>query len=46
MAVLSATGTYGAVEALIPTDRVQPMHNLEVDAVHTYFVGVGSVGGA
>ncbi|NJL57246.1 hypothetical protein HC928_20480 [bacterium] len=41
MAVLSATGTSGAVEALIPTDRVQPMHNLEVDAVHTYFVGVG-----
>ncbi|NJL54768.1 hypothetical protein HC928_05910 [bacterium] len=41
MAVLSATGTSGAVEALIPTDRVQPMHNLEVDAAHTYFVGDG-----
>ncbi|NJL55701.1 hypothetical protein HC928_11220 [bacterium] len=41
MAVLSATGTSGAVEALIPTDRAQRMHNLEVDAVHTYFVGVG-----
>ncbi|NJL55699.1 hypothetical protein HC928_11210 [bacterium] len=41
MAVLSATGTSGAVEALIPTDRAQPMHNLEVDAAHTYFVGAG-----
>ncbi|NJL55547.1 recombinase family protein [bacterium] len=28
-------------EALIPTDRTQLMHNLEVDAVHTYFVGDG-----
>ncbi|NJL55554.1 hypothetical protein HC928_10415, partial [bacterium] len=27
MAVLSATGTSGAVEALIPTDRAQRMHN-------------------
>ncbi|NJL55550.1 hypothetical protein HC928_10395 [bacterium] len=41
MAVLSATGTSGVVEALIPTDRAQRMHNLEVDAVHTYFVGAG-----
>ncbi|NJL55552.1 hypothetical protein HC928_10405 [bacterium] len=41
MAVLSATGTSGAVEVLIPTDRTQLMHNLEVDAVHTYFVGAG-----
>ncbi|NJL55703.1 hypothetical protein HC928_11230 [bacterium] len=41
MAVLSATGTSGAVEALIPTDRAQRMHNLEVDAAHTYFVGAG-----
>ncbi|NJL57244.1 hypothetical protein HC928_20470 [bacterium] len=39
--VLRADGGYGTVEAITVSADVQPMHNLEVDAVHTYFVGDG-----
>ncbi|MBZ0316362.1 MAG: hypothetical protein K8L91_08085, partial [Anaerolineae bacterium] len=39
MHVRKSDGTYGEVEAIEQTETTQPMFNLTVDEVHTYFVG-------